>query len=223
MSRLLTKEDFGYYAAISAVTAIFRSFSETGIGSALIQKKNPDSHYVNNAFTLSLIVGIFLSLLLCCLSNPLSVAVVGNSKMNVPLMLMSITILGHCLVSVNKSIMYKRLEFLSVGVINLVAFLISITVEIILAIKGYGFYAIIARATLDTIVAIIMSYILAKTRFRIEIDKGSCKAIWSFSGWLMASSIIRNFTQEVDKLMMTKLLSIEALGASLLKAGTTGQ
>ena len=213
MSRLLTKEDFGYYAAITAVTTIFRSFSETGIGSALIQKKNPDSHYVNNAFTLSLIVGLSLSLLLCGLSRPLSIAVVETPKMTVPLMLMSITILGHCLVSVNTSIMYKRLEFLSVGAINLAAFLVSITVEIILALKGFGYYAIIARATLNTIVTLLLSFILAKTHFRLEIDKQSFKAIFGFSGWLMASSVVRNLTQEIDKLMMTRLVSIEALGS----------
>ena len=213
MSRLLTKEDFGYYAAITAVTTIFRSFSETGIGAAIIQKKNPDSHYINNAFTISLMVGCFLSCLLCVLSRPLSIAVVETPQMTLPLILMSITILGHCLVSVNTSIMYKRLEFLRVGVVNLVAFLVSITVEIVLAIKGFGYYAIIARATLHSIVTLILSYILVKTKFRIEIDKDSFKAIFGFSGWLMASSIIRNLTQEVDKLMMTRLVSIDALGA----------
>ncbi|MBO4573974.1 MAG: oligosaccharide flippase family protein [Bacteroidales bacterium] len=213
MSRLLTKEDFGYYAAITAVTMIFQSFSETGIGSALIQKKNPDSHYVNNAFTLSLIVGLFLSLLLCVLSRPLSIAVVDTPKMTFPLILMSITILGHCLVSVNISIMYKRLEFLKVGLINLIAFMVSITVEILLALRGFGYYAIIARATLVTIVTLILSYFYAHTGFRLELDKQSFKDIFGFSGWLMASSVVRNLSQQVDKLMMTRLLSVEALGA----------
>ena len=37
MSRLLTQEDFGYYAAIAAVTAIFTSFADAGIGSAIVQ------------------------------------------------------------------------------------------------------------------------------------------------------------------------------------------
>ena len=60
MSRLLTKEDFGYYAAISAVLAIFKSLSETGIGSAIIQRKKPDSKFINNAFTINLFFGLFL-------------------------------------------------------------------------------------------------------------------------------------------------------------------
>ena len=39
MSRLLTKSDFGYFAAISAVMAICMSLSDAGLGSAVIQKK----------------------------------------------------------------------------------------------------------------------------------------------------------------------------------------
>ena len=43
MSRLLSQSDFGYYAAISAITIVFTSFSETGIGSAIIQRKEISS------------------------------------------------------------------------------------------------------------------------------------------------------------------------------------
>ena len=40
MSRLLSKEVFGYYAALWAVVTIFQGISEAGLGSAVIQKKN---------------------------------------------------------------------------------------------------------------------------------------------------------------------------------------
>lgn len=60
MSRLLSKEDFGLFAAISAITVIFSSLSEAGIGSALIQKKNADTGYVNTSFTISFISGKYI-------------------------------------------------------------------------------------------------------------------------------------------------------------------
>ena len=43
MSRLFTQEDFGYYAAITAITGVFTTFSETGIGSAIVQQKEISS------------------------------------------------------------------------------------------------------------------------------------------------------------------------------------
>ena len=57
MSRLLTKSDFGYYAAVTAIVAIFACFSDAGFGSAIIQRKDITKRFIDNAFTLSLIFG----------------------------------------------------------------------------------------------------------------------------------------------------------------------
>ena len=111
MSHLLSKEDFGYFSAITAITTIFASFSETGIGSSIIQRKGVNDRYVNNAFTMSFLMGVFLMLLLFFLSGPLSRAV-GDVSLKKPLMIMSVTLLCNCLTSINNSLMYKKLQFL---------------------------------------------------------------------------------------------------------------
>jgi len=212
MSRLLTQEDFGYYAAITAITTIFASFSETGIGSAVIQKKNLTKGFINNAFTISLIFGIFISLLLFSLAKPLARSV-ADVSMTVPLMLMSITLLLNCLTSVNISLMQRKLQFLRVGLINLIALVITTIIAIILAYNGYGYYAIIAKAVLTSIITWVLSLFLCKTHFGIELDRVTFKQIFSFSGWLMASVLFRNLAHQVDRLLMPRLLSVSALGS----------
>lgn len=212
MSRLLSQQDFGYYAAITAVTTIFASFSETGIGSAIIQKKDISTHFINNAFTLSLILGLVISSLLLILSKPLSGAI-ADSTMAIPLMLMSVTLLLHCMTSVNVSLMQRKLQFLRVGVINLISLVVTTIVAVLLAYNGYGYYAIIAKAILTSIITWLLSLILCRTRFKIEFEKKTIKEIFSFSGWLMASVVFRNLAHQVDKLLMPRLLSVSALGS----------
>ena len=212
MSRLLSKEDFGLFAAISAITIIFSSLSEAGIGSALIQKKNADKEYVNTSFTISFILGSIFSLLLIVLSGILSKTIVDET-LRIPLMLMSITILCNSLTSVNTSVMYRRLEFLQVGMVNFFALLISSAVAIILAIKGMGFEAILSKAILHSLVATILSYFMAKTKYRLQIKRKDVGSIVNFGGWLTLSVILRNFATQADKLLMSRLLSVESLGA----------
>lgn len=212
MSRLLTKEDFGYYAAITAITTIFASFSETGIGSALIQRKELNKRYIDNAFTLSLLFGGFLSLLLFFLSGPLSKAVV-DSSMKIPLMIMSVTLLCNCLTSINVSLMKRKLQFLKLGVLSLISFVIPTVIAIVLAINGNGYYAIIIQAVLGSVLLMLLTYFFAKTRYSLALDKTTFKSIFKFSGWLMASSIFRNIAQYIDRLLMPRLISVEALGA----------
>lgn len=211
MSRLLTREDFGYYAAITAITSIFSAFSETGIGSAIIQRKELNQRFVDNAFTINLFLGSFLTLLLFVLSGPLSKMVV-NSSMKGPLMLISMTLLFHCLTSVNISLMKRKLQFLRIGLINLTAQIIAIMIAIILAIKGFGYYAILTKVILSGIIVLILSYFMANTKYKIALDKDYVKAIFSFSGWLMASTVLRNLAHQIDRLLLPRLISVEALG-----------
>lgn len=212
MSRLLTKEDFGYYAAITAITAVFSTFSETGIGAAIVQQKELSQRYINNAFTLSLFFGSFISIILFALSGPLARSVADES-MKMPLMLISGTLLLHCLTSVNNSIMHRKLQFLRMGLINLISLVITTGVGIWLAYKGYGYYAILTKAILSSVLTYIISLFLCNTRFGFAIDGETFKKIFSFTGWLMASSLFRNLAHQVDRLMMPRLLSVSALGA----------
>ncbi len=212
MSRLLTQEDFGYYAAITAITTVFASFSETGIGSAIVQQKELSKRFVDNAFTLSFLFGSFISLLLFALAKPLSRAVADESMM-VPLMLMSGTLLLHCLTSVNTSIMHRKLQFLRIGSIRLTALIVTTIVAIWLAYKGFGYYAILTKAILTSVITYILSLIMCKTRFGFALDGPTFKKIFSFSGWLMASVAFRNLAHQIDRLMMPRLLSVTALGA----------
>lgn len=212
MSRLLTKSDFGYYASISAIVGIFTILSESGIGSSVIQSKKADSRLINNAFTNCLILGLFLSLILFSFSGIIA-QVVADISMKLPLMLISGTLVLNSLSSISRSILVRQLKLLKVGMINLVSLIISSIVSITLAYCGFGYYAILCHAILRSIITFVWYFIDAKTRFRLAFDKDIFKSIWSFSGWLTASSLFRQLAQQIDKLLMPRMLSIEALGA----------
>lgn len=211
MSRLLTKQDFGYYAALSAVLVVFNSFAQTGIGSAIIQRKDADQHFINNAFTLALCFGLTLSLFLFFLSDLLASWVV-DASMSTPLKLMSLTILCHCLTSPYISILYKRLRFLTVGYINLISLVITTIIAVILAYQGLGYYAIIAKTVIGSILTLIIAFWVSRVRFSLEWNKSVIGSIWNYSVWLMASVVFRNFSQQADRLLMSRLLSVDLLG-----------
>ncbi len=212
MSRLLTKEDFGYYAAITAIATVFASFSETGIGSAIVQQKDLTRRFVNNAFTLSLLFGGFISLLLLFLAGPLSKSVADES-MRLPLMLISGTLLLNCLSSVNKSIMHRRLEFFRIGAIRLFALVVTTVIAIVLAYNGFGYYAILTKAILTSVITYLLSLYYCNTRFGFALDKPTFNKIFSFSGWLMASVLFRNLAHQIDRLLMPRMLSVTSLGS----------
>jgi len=211
MSRLLTETDFGYYAAMTAIAVVFSALSETGIGSAVIQRKSLDSNYINNAFTLSTLVGVVLTLLMCLFSGLLAKAV-ADVSMQVPLMIYSTTIFLGCFSSVDFSLLQRELKLYQLGFVRIIPQVISTVIAIVLAIKGFGYYSILAKVVLAALLSTIMARYLVKIRYRIALDISSFKQIFGFSGWLMLSSLFRKFSDQIDRLLMTSLFSINTLG-----------
>lgn len=212
MSRLLSKDDFGFYAAINAIVIVFASLSETGIGSAIVQKKDPNSRYINNAFTLSMLFGI-VSMSTLLLATYILPNTFINEKMRLPLMLMSVTLLLNCVSSIFRSILHKQLKFFTIGLVQLLSLIITTIVAVILAIMGFGYYAIIAKAILGSLLSFVLFFFLSKTRYGFRIDKETFKSIFQFSGWLMASRFFSELAKQIDKLLMPNLVSISTLGA----------
>lgn len=211
MSRLLTQKDFGYYAAIVAVASVFRALSETGIGSALVQKKKLDKGYINNAFSLCLLIGFVISGALCILS-PWLANLVADETMTVPLRFFSATLLCGCLASINISLMQRQLQFIRIGLIELSAQIVTTVVAVLLALKGFGYYAILAKAVLRSIIVLVVSYFACNIRYSFVFDKKEYKNIFNFGGWLMFSSIFRNIANQADRFLISTLISVEALG-----------
>lgn len=211
MSRLLTQEDFGYYAAVTAITAVFASFSDAGIGAAIVQCKELNQKYLNNAFTLCMFFGLLGTSLLLIFSGP-AAQYVANESLKVPLMLISITLFTGTMSSVSFSIMQRKLQFLYMGIIRISALMITSIVSILLAFYGFGYYAIIVKIILYSILCMIVSFMVAKTTFRLSFDFKVYKEIFGFGGWLMASAFFRKIAEQIDRLMMANLFSVQALG-----------
>lgn len=212
MSRLLSKEDFGYFAAITAVTAVFSSLAETGIGSAIVQHKVIDKKYLDNAFSLSFVIGLILTFLLCALSTPISILII-DSSLRIPLVIVSCTLLLSCVSSVPRSILHRQRMFFRMGLSSLISLTLSSVVAVMLAIKGFGFYAILMKLVLNALMIYFISLFLAKTKFNFAWNVDVLRKIFGFSGWLMASALFRNFAHSIDSLIMPRLMSVSILGA----------
>lgn len=211
MSRLLTQQDFGYYAAIVALSTVFSALSNNGIGSAIVQKKAIDEKYIDNAFSLSFLFGVAAMLLLLLLA-PILAHYVADDTMCNPLRLYSITLLFSCISSINISLLHRKMQLFRIGIIHLLSLIITTITAVFLAINGYGFYAILTKGILGSLLTMLMTFYASHAKYRFSFNLHYYKSIFGFSGWLMASSIFRNFANQVDRLMMSSLFSVSTLG-----------
>lgn len=218
MSRLLTKTDFGYFAVLTGVMTICTSITEAGMGAAIIQKKDASKVFISTAFTLSWIFGLISTIIVFVFAPYLAECIADNS-LTLPLRIMSINIFLACISSVGRSLMLKKLQFKRVGQYNIIAYFISSICGISMAFLGYGLYAIVSISIINLIIFNVLIYKSGITFPKWTFSKKDCKQIFSFGSWLTLSVIINNITQQLDKLLLTKWLSVTILGAYNRPAG----
>lgn len=211
LSRLLSRTDFGFFAVITALVVVFKCFSEAGFGSAIIQKEDNSEEHISTAFSLSVLTGLFFSILLFLLA-PLFAKVLSVSEIVRPLRIMSIILIANSLASVGNAILTRKLQFLRIGIIKLVAYLISAIVTIIMAINGSGLYSIVTLHLSNSILCVLLLYTTSVAIPKFKFCKGEIKKIVSFGGWYTGNVFMNNLIVDIDKFLLPKLLSVQALG-----------
>lgn len=218
MSRLLTKEDFGYYAALMGIIAICTSITEAGLGSAIIQKKEAITSFVSTAFTLSWLLGALGTVLMFILA-PLIATTIADEHLVIPFRIMSINIFLACIASVGKSILLRDLKFKTYGCNEVIAYISSSCLGITLALLDFGLYAIISIPVCNLILLNIILYSKSVKFPRLRIATNEVGGILSFGGWLTLSVVANQITQQLDKLFMPRWISVSALGSYNRPAG----
>lgn len=220
MSRLLTKADFGYFAALTGVMTVISSIADAGLGAAIIQKKDADKSFISTAFTMSFLLGLSCFLLVFFLA-PVLARMVADYYLTTPIRVMSVTLLFNSFTSVANAQLYRKLQFKRIGTISFLSNIFNTALSVALAIKGFGLYAMIAYATFGPFLTMILLYTTSAKVPKLGIQKGYVKGIFSFGGWLTLSVICNKIATYIDRLVLPKMTSVETLGAYTRPASFT--
>lgn len=219
MSRLLGKEDFGYYAVVMAISFVLMEISNAGLGAAVIQNKNASQEFINTAFTLSFFIAGFFSVLLFSISNILSSLLVGSSFLLFPLFVMAGALFFSTIGSVSTAMYMKDLQFLRFGIYKIISSLLSSVIGVSLAYFDYGVYSLVFAIFFNFFLLAVLTYTGKWNKFQFGINKDDIKRILTYGGWLTASGVIRSLYEQMDRLITTRWVSVSLLGTYTRASG----
>lgn len=199
------------------VTVIAPQRSEAGLGSSIIQKKDASKDFISTAFSWSVILGTSISILVFVLAPVLAITI-ADATLTIPLRIMAITVLFNSLISVGNGMLYRKLEFKTVGIIGIASYFIASVVSIIMAAKGLGLMAVVALPVVNSVVRVILLFCTIQYP-KLTIRRKETKEIVSFGGWLTLGVVFNNLTHQLDKLLLPKWMSVTTLGAYNRPAG----
>lgn len=157
LARLLLPEDYGVVSIVLIFINIANAFVTSGIPTALIQKKKPDQLDFSTCFYFNIVFSAGLYLILFFIA-PVIANFYENPDLTLVLRVFGIRIIVAGINSVQHSIISKQLNFKKFFLATLFGTVVSGVVGILMAIKGFGVWALVAQylinTTIDTIVLI---------------------------------------------------------------------
>lgn len=210
LARILAPEDYGLIALITIFITISNVFIESGMGTALIQKKNADNKDFSTVFYFNMFVSIIMYVILFFIA-PI-IAKFYNTNTLIPIIrVLGITLIISGIKGVQNAYVSKKMIFKNFFVATLVGTIASAMIGIIMAYKGFGVWALVTQQLTNTAIDTIMLWIVVKWRPTLEFSLERLKDLYKFGWKILCSSLIDTIYNELYGLTIGKVFEPKML------------
>lgn len=155
LARILEPSDFGSIAIITFFTALSNVFVDAGLSHALIREKEVDQKDYSSIFYLGIIIALLCSFLLFFSSE--KIALYYNIAILSPLTkVLSISPIIYSLMSINSTIITKKLDFKLKARLSLFAIVITNAIALLMAVLGMGIWSLAVIQVLNPFLLMIL-------------------------------------------------------------------
>lgn len=211
LARLLGPDDYGTVAIVVAIMAILQIFVDSGLGNALVQKKNVENDDYSTVFVFNTIMcfGLYGILFL--------VAPYIAQIYEIPELTVLVRVLGINLVLsgvrnvqqayISRNMLAKKFFFVTIG-----GTIVSAAVGVAMAFLGYGVWALVAQNLVSATFSLVMLWITLDWKPIFKFSFVRFKQLFGFGWKLLISALLDTGYNELCNLLIGGVYSSTDLG-----------
>ncbi len=211
LARLLSPDDYGLLGVISIFTAICGAILDGGFSNALIRKKDATDDDYNTAFITNLGMSALLYVIIYFCS-PFIADFFNREELVSLTRVSSIGIIIGALSLVQSARLTKRIDFKSQTKITLIASISSGVIGIIMALFGFGVWALVAQQLLAQVLRTVFLWVVNKWIPQMRFSNESFHDLFGFGWKLMVSNILNTLWNELYQVVVGKFYNPATLG-----------
>ena len=206
LARILDPKVYGIVAIVSIFTTILQVFVDSGLGCALIQKKNSDSLDFSTVFYFNIFFSLLLYIIIFCLA-PIIAGFYNNSDLTLVLRVSSCSLLISGLKNVQQAFVSKHMIFKKFFFATLFGTIGAAVLGITMAISGYGVWALVAQNLFNITIDTIVLWITVKWRPTLEFSFSRLFSLFKYGWKLLVASLVEVVYTDVSQLIIGKKYS----------------
>ena len=206
LARILGPEVYGTVAIVLVFIAIFDVFVDSGLGNALIQKKDADDTDFSSVFYFNIAACIVLYLIVFLLAPVF--ALLYQNELFVPVLrVMGLELVISGFKNIQFAYVSRHMEFKKFFFATLTGTIVAAPVGIVMALKGYGVWAIVAQNLTNITIDTIILWISVKWRPKKAFSWERLKSLLNYGWKLLASSLLETIYQKLRQLIIGRRYS----------------
>lgn len=210
LARLLEPTVYGTVALVTVFTSILEVFIDSGLGSALIQKKDADDLDFSSVFYFNVTMCVVLYIGMC-IAAPY-IAIFYNIPELAPIVrVMSLTLVISGVKNIQYAYISKHMLFKKFFWATLFGTIVSAVVGICMAYRGYGVWAIVIQPLVNYAIDTIVLWCTVKWRPLFQFSFSRLCGLLSFGWKILIAKLINVSYNKLRDLIIGKLYSSEDL------------
>lgn len=204
LARLLDPNVYGTIALVTIFTTIMQIFVDSGMGNALIQKKDADDLDFSSVFYFNIVMCSVLYLIMFFLAPFIA------KFYKIPELTAVVRVLSLILVIsgvknvqqayVSRHLMFKRFFFATLG-----GTIGAAIIGIIMAYFGFGVWALVAQMLFNTTIDTLILWITVKWRPKKMFSMQRLKSLFSYGWKLLISALLDTVYNNIRQLIIGKV------------------
>ena len=210
LARILEPAYYGQIALVTVFTTIMQVFVDSGLGTALIQKKNADDLDFSSVFYFNLIVCLFLYGVMFFIA-PKIATFYKDSTLTALIRAVSLTIVisgvkGIQQAYVSRNMLFKRFFWATLG-----GTIASAFVGVSMAYAGFGVWAIVVQRLTNATIDTLILWITVKWRPKKTFSWNRLKELLTYGWRLLVSALLGTIYDNLRSLIIGKIYTSEDL------------
>lgn len=210
LARILNPDMYGTVALVTVFTTIMQVFVDSGMGNALIQKKDADDLDFSSVFYFNMLMCSILYLIMF-ISAPLIAAFYNKPELVSIVRVLSLILIISGIKNIQQAYVSKNMLFKNFFFATLSGTIVAAIVGITMACLGFGVWAIVAQMLINATIDTLVLWITVKWRPKKMFSLNRLKGLFSFGWKLLVSALIDTVYNDLRQLIIGKLYSSDDL------------
>ncbi|ABB32241.1 polysaccharide biosynthesis protein [Geobacter metallireducens RCH3] len=211
LSRALTSSDYGLVGFATIFVNFFSQFSDLGLNSAVVHRKQLDDTALHTGFTMKLGIGLFLYIIAFCASG-LAVFFFDNPGVVGVIKLLALNFIINSFSFIPTTMLKRELDYKKIASATVCQTMVNSSLAMILALAGFKYWSIVIANICATLAMILTLNYLKPVKIKFAFDRESARQFMSYGTSLSLTGFIVFTIFNVDNFIIGAVKGSTELG-----------